>query len=141
MQLTWRPLARREADHELIWLSVSIAGLAMAAAWLKLGLPWPVCWFRELTGHPCATCGATRAAIAFFHGDLLGALSWNPLAFTAFCGIALFDAYALVVLITRSRRFRPTFNPKEKRVLRMFIIALLLCNWAYLLTHSARFNS
>ena len=28
-----------------------------AAAWLHLGLPLPVCLFRESTGIPCPTCG------------------------------------------------------------------------------------
>src|SRR5204862_398449 len=73
MRVICRSLNESEVDHELLWFSISIGGLLCAAAWFALGLPWPVCWFHELTGRPCATCGATRAAIAFFHGHLFGA--------------------------------------------------------------------
>ena len=53
MQLVWRPLAERETDHELIWLSVSLVSLGLAAVWFALHLPWPVCPFQSLTGNPC----------------------------------------------------------------------------------------
>src|SRR4029077_1010888 len=140
MQIVSRPLAPRETDYELIWLSVSLGGLFFAAAWFSFGLPWPVCWFHQLTGHPCATCGATRAAIAFLHGNLLGAIRWNPLAFAIYCGIAAFDAYAFAVLVTRARRVRVSFNATGKRILRATAIAVVLLHWAYLLGHAAMFN-
>jgi uncharacterized protein DUF2752 len=140
MQLTWRVPDRRGVDSELLWLGVSISGLFCAAAWLALRLPWPVCWFHQLTGYPCATCGATRAAIAFFHGDVVRSWHWNPLAFLAYSGIAIFDAYAFVVLVTRSRRLRASFSSVEKKILRIALIALLAVNWAYLLAHSSMFN-
>src|SRR5437868_4948769 len=139
MQLSWRSAGRDAIDHELLWFSVSLGGLVLAVAWLTLGLPWPICWFHQLTGHPCATCGATRAAIAFLHGDLLGAMRWNPLAFGIYCGIAVFDAYAFYVLISRSRRLRLSFSAPEKRLLRGTAMVVLLLNWAYLLLHTRNF--
>jgi hypothetical protein len=140
MQLRWRSIGGREVDHELLWLSISVGGLVVAAAWLTLGLPWPICWFHQLTGYPCATCGVTRAAIAFFHGDLLGAARWNPLAFAVYCAIALFDAYAFSVVVLRGRRLRASFTGAEKRILRGIAIAVLVVNWIYLLDHSGMFN-
>jgi hypothetical protein len=140
MQLNWRPLERREVDHELLWFIVSIIGLGLAAVWLAIGLPWPVCWFYELTGRPCASCGATRSAIALFHGQLIGSCRWNPLAFSAYCGIAAFNAYAFAVLITGGRRLRVSFSTGEKRTIRAMVIVLILTNWAYLLGHSSMFN-
>jgi hypothetical protein len=140
MQLTWRPLARNEVDHELLWFAVSLGGLVTAAAWIAFGLPWPVCWFHQLTSHPCATCGATRAAVAFFHGDMLGALRWNPLAFAVYVGIAAFDAYAFSFLAILAPRLRISFRATEKKFLRGSAIAVLLLNWVYLLEHSRMFN-
>src|SRR3981081_3786522 len=106
MQIARRPLAPGETDHEFIWLSVSLGGLALAATWLALRLPWPICLFHALTGHPCATCGATRSAIAFFNAQFFTAWKWNPLAFVVYCALSIFDVYAFVVLVTRAPRLR-----------------------------------
>lgn len=140
MQLVWRPLAPRELDRELLWLGVTIGGLLCATLWLAVGLPWPACWFHGLTGHPCATCGATRSAIAFFHGQFLGAFQWNPMAFLIYLGIVVFDAYAFAVLIIRGRRLRAILSAREKEILRGTAIALVLLNWIYLLAHSSMFG-
>ena len=106
MRLAWRRMPAAGFDHELVWLAVSVAAVAGGAAWFFLGFPGPTCPFRALTGYPCLTCGATRGAIAFFHGNLSLAWSWNPLAFVALCGVVAFDLYAIVVLLTRGPRLR-----------------------------------
>jgi Protein of unknown function (DUF2752) len=137
MQIARRPLAPGETDYELIWLSVSLGGLALAASWFALRLPWPVCLFHTITGHPCATCGATRSAIAFFHGDLFHAWKWNPLAFLAYCSLSIFDVYAFFTLIMRTPRLRIVqLGDHEKKFLRIAIIAVFAVNWIYLLIAS-----
>jgi uncharacterized protein DUF2752 len=136
MQLSWHRIAAHETDHELLWLSVSAASLASAGIWLALGLPWPSCVFHDLTGLPCLTCGATRSAIEFFHGHFFAAWNWNPFAFMVWCGIAVFDLYALIGLVTRAPRLRlMRFTRTEKNVSRIFIIALLALNWVWVLSH------
>jgi hypothetical protein len=140
MWLTRRRLAPGELDHELIWLTVSLGGLACAVTWLVLGLPWPRCAFHDLTGLPCVTCGATRCAVQFFHGKLLAALSWNPLVFVSLCGLSVFDAYAFGVLVTRSPRLRIEFRTQTARkYARTVVIGALALNWIYLLSHWRRF--
>ncbi len=136
MQLVQRPLARGETNHEFIWLSVSGVSLGAAAAWFAFGLPWPQCPFHELTGLPCLTCGATRSAIAFFHGNIANAWKWNPLVFAFLCGLSAFNVYALVALVTRAPRLRITnFNRCEKILIRVSVVTLLALNWTYLLSH------
>jgi len=140
MQLVRRHLASPELDHELIWLTVSLGSLAFAAIWLALGLPWPRCAFHDFTGLPCVTCGMTRSAIQFFHGNFLAALRWNPLVFVALCGLSIFDAYAFVVLIAGAPRLRIAgFSSAEKTFVRALIITLLAANWAFLLLHWRNF--
>ena len=130
-----RPLAPGETDHELVWLCVSLVGLALAAAWFALRLPWPHCIFLAVTGHPCVTCGATRSAISFFHLDFWSAWKWNPLVFLFLSGLSIFDAYAFAVLIVRAPRLRIVqFTPTEKMFVRFVAIILLLSNWIYLLS-------
>jgi hypothetical protein len=133
VQIRSRPLQPGEINHELIWLTVSVGSIAMAGIWLWLGLPWPRCAFHGLTGHPCLTCGMTRSAIRFFHGDFIGALRWNPLVFVALCGLVIFDAYAFSVLAMRAPRLRViNFTPAERNFLRAIVVVVLLANWIYL---------
>jgi ABC-type sugar transport system permease subunit len=140
MWLTRRRLAPGELDHELIWLTVSLGGLACAVTWLFLGLPWPRCAFHDLTGLPCVTCGATRCAIQFFHGKFFAALSWNPLVFVSLCGLSIFDAYAFGVLVTRSPRLRIEFRTQiAGKYARTAVIGAFALNWIYLLSHWRRF--
>jgi hypothetical protein len=140
MRLVWRRIAPEDLNHELVWLAVSAAALLGGAVWLGLGLPGTRCPFLALTGYPCLTCGATRCAIAFLHGNLFLAWSWNPLAFVALCGVALFDVYATIVLLARLPRLRAIdWTRAEKNAVRIAAIALILLNWAYLLAHRTQF--
>jgi hypothetical protein len=140
MQIVVRRLEPGEVDHEVIWLSVSVLSLGLAAGWLALGLPWPRCVFHELTGLPCVTCGMTRCAIQFFHGNLLAALRWNPLVFTALCGVMAFDLYAFAILGSHAPRLRICFcTQRVKTFVRVSVISALVLNWMYLLLHWRQF--
>jgi len=136
MQFRVRRLAQGEVDHELIWLSASISSVVLAAVWLAIGLPWPVCIFHEVTGLPCVTCGMTRCAIQFFHGHFLVALRWNPLIFTLLCGVIAFDLYAFATLTMRVPRLRISFSTQRaKAFVRLSVILVFALNWIYLLSH------
>jgi hypothetical protein len=140
MRLVSRPLAPGEFDHELVWLMVSIAVIVAGGEWLWLGLSWPHCPLLTMTGYPCLTCGATRCAIAFSHGHFSKAWLWNPLALVAFCGVALFDLYAGIVLVARLPRLRLVdWSRTQKNAVRIAVIILIAVNWAYLLAHRAQF--
>src|SRR3954452_14810468 len=106
MRLQWRRLRNGEADYELIFLLVTSAAAIGALLWLRLALPWPECNFRALFGIPCLTCGSTRALLALAHRDFALAWHFNPLATITMCVIALYDVYALAVLLTRAMRLR-----------------------------------
>src|SRR5262249_23915700 len=140
MRLRVRCLAPGEINHELIWLSISLLSLGLAAAWLTVGLPWPRCVFHEISGLPCVTCGMTRCAIQFFHGHFLAALKWNPLVFAVLCGVIAFDVYALATLVTRAPRVRINVSTQRaKAFLRVSVISALALNWMYLLLHWRNF--
>jgi len=140
MRLRVRRLSPGEIDHELIWLSVSVASLGLAAAWLTIGLPWPRCIFHEITSLPCVTCGMTRCGIQFFHAHFLAALKWNPLVFTALCGVTAFDLYAFATLATRAPRLRIClYKQTAKTFVRSAVVSALALNWTYLLLHWRNF--
>ena len=140
MRFSVRRLAPGELDHELIWLGASVVSLGLAAAWLALGLPWPVCVFHQLTDLPCVTCGMTRCGIQFFHGHFLTAWEWNPLVFAALCGVIAYDVYAFGTIVTRAPRLRIWASTAgAKRFLRVSVISALALNWIYLLLHWRNF--
>ena len=140
MRLRVRRLSPGEIDHELIWLSVSLASLGLAATWLTIGLPWPRCMFHQITSLPCVTCGMTRCGIQFFHAHFLTAFKWNPLVFAALCGMTAFDLYAFATLATRGPRLRISFDTQTARTfVRGAVISALVLNWIYLLVHWRNF--
>jgi hypothetical protein len=84
---------QREAVHEAarprahrLALPVAVgAGLAGAAGFVALVDPsepghYPVCPTYALSGIWCPGCGMLRATHALLHGDVAGALGFNPLA-------------------------------------------------------------
>jgi hypothetical protein len=140
MRVVWRRLSPAGFNHELVWLAISVTALVAAAVWLSLGLPWPQCPFLAITGYPCLTCGATRCTIALLHGNFPAAFWWNPLALVALAGVALFDVYAVIVLLTHSPRLQVIdWTRAEKNAVRIAVVAMILINWIYLLAHRAQF--
>lgn len=91
----------------------------------------PPCLFKSLVGFACASCGATRSALALARFDLVGALSINPLATLAWACLILGGLVAgVAALFDRplpELRLRPTLS------LRLAAALALLANWAYLI--------
>ena len=140
MRLVWRKIPPDSFNHELVWLVVSVATAIGGAVWFALGLPGLRCPFLAVTGYPCLTCGATRCAIALAHGNFIAAWSWNPLALLTLAGVALFDVYAAIVLVTGAPRLRTVdWTRGEKNAVRIGVVILILANWAYLMAHRSQF--
>jgi len=140
MRVVWRRMPAGGFNYELIVLAASITALVGTLAWTSIGLAWPQCPFLAMTGWPCMTCGATRAAIAFLEVNFLQAFSWNPLAALALCGVVAFDLYAVVVLLSRAPRLRVgDWTRTERNVVLMAVVCAVLLNWLYLLSHRGHF--
>ena len=131
--MNWRRLRPGELDHEALWLSVSLASLAGAWLWLRLGLPLPLCPLHALTGCPCPSCGATRCVRFALGGDFGAAFSINPLALCTLGVTALFDAYAATVLALRLPRLRAdALPPWAGKSARRATVVTVAANWAWL---------
>jgi uncharacterized protein DUF2752 len=134
--LFFRPLAPKETDFEFLFLAVSSGLAASCYLWLSLGMPWPVCLFRRLTGLPCPTCGATRCAMSLLHGDPGGAWRHNPLIFLCYAAALILNLYAACVLLFRLPRARLDHLPSGiKRCLCVLLVCALATNWIYLLAN------
>lgn len=98
--------------------------LWLIAAWQRgIGCP-----FHALTGLPCPSCGATRAALALLRLDVAGALAFNP---GAVVGGFLYLAY--LAWGVRHTVVRGGW-PRGPRVpgARWIALGALALNWGYL---------
>ena len=86
-------MSRRASD-----LAVALAALGMlvAACVLRpeshegatvltfLGVTLPtLCWFKLMTGLPCAGCGLTRSVVLLMHGGVRASLAMHPFGIVA----------------------------------------------------------
>lgn len=110
-----------------------VAGAALAALWLRLGLPIPSCLFREWTGIPCPSCGSTRMVEALLSGDVSGALACNPLVFAGLAALGVWAVASTARVLFRLPVWRITFEPRERLRLRILAIAALVASWSYLI--------
>ena len=111
---------------------VLLAGAGLAAVWLQLGLPRPLCLFREWTGIPCPSCGSTRLAEALLAGDLVGAIAHNPLVFGALAGVAVWAVLSASRWAFGLPAWRLVTRPGERLALRVGAVLVLFAGWAYL---------
>lgn len=73
------PAPGRPLDVNVVLLPFLLFGFLLARFAAPLFKLLPACTFRQVTGVPCPSCGATRAGLALAQGDLMVALSYNPL--------------------------------------------------------------
>lgn len=116
----------------LLWGATAAALVAVSRLGPAIAAGLPACPFLAVTGIPCLTCGATRAALALASFDPLAALALNPLATVGWAvlvagGLAA-GVYSALGGELREPRFRPSLAA------RLSIVAVLLLNWAYVVS-------
>ncbi|WP_116245216.1 DUF2752 domain-containing protein [Nocardiopsis sp. FIRDI 009] len=80
---------RAQSVHPAVW-PVGLGSLGLVGATLVHFVDpnepgnYPTCPWLLLTGTYCPGCGTTRAVALVTHGDILGAVSMNPLLMLAF---------------------------------------------------------
>lgn len=113
-------------------VGAGLVGMGLLVALLHLDHSYIFCTFKRVTGHPCMTCGTTRALGRLIAGDLPGALHVNPLSTVAMLGLVVVGVVDLA-LLARGRALTFEASPFERRWLLVAGVVLLLVNWAYLL--------
>lgn len=131
-------LESRGRDRSGPVLGVLVGGVlaaagAVAALWFRLGLPLPVCRFKEWTGVPCPTCGSTRMVEALLSGDVLGAAAWNPLVFFGLAAVAIWTALSVARLASGRFGRRLVLSSRERLTLRVLAVGVLLAGWGYVI--------
>jgi hypothetical protein len=129
-----RPSTREERQLAFLWLAAAAGALALRPLWLALAPHLRPCIFRSLTDVPCPTCGTTRAATAFFEGDLLAAFAANPLA--AMGGCLFVVGAPLATLWAVSRWPIPQLTKSSLGWTRVCVLLLVVVNWLYVIVSS-----
>lgn len=115
----------------LLWAGLALVLLAAApfAGWIAAQAP--ACPFRSLTGIPCATCGATSAAVALSQLDIAGALMISPLA--AIGWMAFIAGGVVAGVAALAGRGVPELPRELPWAARVGIVAVVAANWGYLI--------
>ena len=93
------------------------------------GRPLETCLLLRFTGHPCPTCGSTRALFAMFQGHPAQAFHLNPLFSLLLPGVA----FLALMRLGFGRCLRLDGNSREYRFLLFAGLATLAANWAWVL--------
>ena len=110
---------------------LAVLGLIVAArfyAWIPFK-PAP-CSMRTLTGLPCLGCGGTRSMRALAQGDVVSAITLNPLAML---GVVFAFGWFFLNLWRAITAAPPRVGKKlPGRWIAVICVALALANWTYL---------
>lgn len=132
MQIGWRRVRRNLGIPRWAVLLIGLwFGLVLGVVAMEqlTGTSVVVCWFRAITGIPCATCGSTRALLALARGRVVASLVYNPLVVVA--GVL---ATAWVVAgVGFGRRLSVSLGVQGRRAAWLLAAAVLLANWAYVI--------
>jgi hypothetical protein len=93
------------------------------------------CWFKSITHLPCPSCGSTRSAILFFHGEIVEAILLNPIGILLSILMLIFPVWILFDWLKRSESFFKFYIFFElsfrRKAVFMPFAALILLNWIW----------
>ncbi|MCX6248885.1 MAG: DUF2752 domain-containing protein [Bacteroidetes bacterium] len=125
-------------------LYILVLGVAFAAcSWvivnhflIKSNLPrWNVCWFRQITGIPCPSCGTTHSVLSIMKGNFRQALDENILGFPAVVMILTFPLWVLTDILFKKESFYKFYKWVESLLQKKWVawtsLILLLTYWIW----------
>jgi hypothetical protein len=94
-----------------------------------------VCLFRRVTGIPCPSCGSTRSALAFFNGEFLSSLYWNPIGVILAIIMLVTPVWISIDLVLKKDSlfifFRKTELVFQKKYVAIPAVVLIMANWIW----------
>ncbi len=93
------------------------------------------CMFKNVTGVPCPSCGSTRAVLAIWRGDAVGALLINPLGLLLAVGLAAVPMWMAFDLASGKRTLHRAWGWLEGKLrvkwISALVIILIVLNWIW----------
>lgn len=80
---------------------------------------------------PCLSCGATRGTLRLFHGDVFGAVAFQPMMMIIYASLLLWGGASLWGLL-RDERVVLHMENREDLILKIVIVLIPIANWIYL---------
>ena len=114
------------------FLMLPLFGLPLGGWMLEHGVTsFGRCGMKASFGVPCLSCGSTRGTLRLFHGDVLGALSYQPMMMMIYAILLIWGMSSLWGVVKR-RRLVVHLSDREDLILKLFIIGVPVANWIYL---------
>lgn len=131
MEVRLRRATREERQLAGLWSAAAISAVILRPVWIAIAPLLGSCTFRNLTGIPCPSCGATRTALALLDLELATAAAVNPLATIAGLVFVIGGGLALVWVLLRGRV--PAYKMRWSRRWIIATVGIILINWVYLI--------
>ncbi len=136
IQLTWRRQAPDRFDPEKVF-GILLSGYLIAVlVFIRITPNFEPagCHFKQWTGLPCPTCGASRTLDLALQGRIMAAFAMQPLAMAAMLLLLGYVMYSWAVVLFRCRRLRFEGVTSQQTTFLIFGgLILVIVNWAYLI--------
>jgi Protein of unknown function (DUF2752) len=98
-----------------------------------------VCLFKEATGLPCPSCGATRSLLFLFHGQVVAAFMTNPLGPLLALSVTIVPLWIAVDVARRKESFYRRYVWVEQlfiqsKWLTAVAVTVVVLNWIWNVT-------
>jgi hypothetical protein len=94
-----------------------------------------LCLFKNVTGIPCPSCGATRALILFGQGEILESLLLNPIGMLLAVIMIILPLWLAYDLAAKKQTLFGTYKKMEEtfriKWISVIFILLLMANWTW----------
>ncbi len=99
------------------------------------------CIFRNMWSIPCPSCGSTRSILSLLEGNVISALSYNPMGMIAGLTLPLLSAWLIIDFISGKCSLFHSWKMAErllrKKSVAMTFIILVLSNWIWVIINQS----
>jgi len=94
-----------------------------------------ICLFKRITHVPCPSCGSTRSVLSLLHGDISGALYWNPIGLILLAILVISPIWVLYDVVCQKETlfiwFIKTENFLKRKWIAILLITIVVLNWIW----------
>lgn len=119
-----------------------LSGLMLTAGWLWVGinayLPhsnFTPCMFKNVTGIPCPSCGATSSVLSIYHFEWERAFIQNPLGYPITAALLVLPVWMIFDAARKKNTLPATYAVAERKLKQplwlCFMFVAIVINWIW----------